>query len=60
MAITTSKTAALDSPLYAGRRRRNAIAKGLAWAATAFGATRPPGACQFIMHIMNYTNVLNN
>ena len=37
MAITTSKTAAMDSPLYAGRRRRNAIAKGLALAATIFG-----------------------
>jgi len=37
MASTTSKTAALDSPLYAGRRRRNAIAKGLALSATIFG-----------------------
>ena len=37
MAMMTSKTAALDSPLYAGRRRRNAIAKGLALAATIFG-----------------------
>ena len=37
MATTASKTAALDSPLYAGRRRRNAIAKGLAFAATIFG-----------------------
>lgn len=37
MATTTSKTAALDSPLYAGRRRRNGIAKGLAFAATIFG-----------------------
>ncbi len=37
MATTASKTAAIDSPLYAGRRRRNAIAKGLAFAATIFG-----------------------
>ena len=37
MATTASKTAAMDSPLYAGRRRRNAIAKGLAFAATIFG-----------------------
>ena len=37
MATTASKTAALDSPLYAGRRRRNAVAKGLAFAATIFG-----------------------
>jgi phosphate transport system permease protein len=29
--------ARIDNPLYAGRRRRNAIAKGLALAATAFG-----------------------
>ncbi len=32
MTIATAK-----SPLYAGRRRRNAIAKTLAWVATAFG-----------------------
>jgi phosphate transport system permease protein len=32
MTIATAK-----SPLYAGRRRRNAIAKTLAWIATAFG-----------------------
>jgi phosphate transport system permease protein len=37
MATIASKTAALDSPLYAGRRRRNSIAKGLAFAATIFG-----------------------
>ena len=37
MATMTSKTAALASPLYAGRRRRNAIAKGFAFAATIFG-----------------------
>ena len=37
MATTASKTAALASPLYAGRRRRNTIAKGLAFAATIFG-----------------------
>ena len=37
MATTASKTAALDSPLYAGRRRRNAIAKSMALAATIFG-----------------------
>jgi phosphate transport system permease protein len=41
MATTASpaagKSAAMNSPLYAGRRRRNTIAKGLAWAATAFG-----------------------
>ncbi len=37
MATTASRTSAMDSPLYASRRRRNAIAKGLAWAATAFG-----------------------
>jgi phosphate transport system permease protein len=35
MADTTIATA--RSPLYAGRRRRNAIAKTLAWIATAFG-----------------------
>jgi phosphate transport system permease protein len=35
MADTTLATA--RSPLYAGRRRRNAIAKTLAWIATAFG-----------------------
>ena len=35
MADTTIATA--QSPLYAGRRRRNAIAKTLAWIATAFG-----------------------
>ena len=29
--------ARIDNPLYAGRRRRNAIAKGLSLAATAFG-----------------------
>ena len=32
-----ASSAAMNSPLYAGRRRRNAIAKGLAYAATAFG-----------------------
>jgi phosphate transport system permease protein len=31
------KSHATDSPLYAGRRRRNVIAKGFAYAATAFG-----------------------
>lgn len=35
MADTTIATA--RSPLYAGRRRRNVIAKALAWIATAFG-----------------------
>lgn len=35
--MTDATVASSNSPLYAGRRRRNAIAKGLAWAATAFG-----------------------
>ena len=35
--MTDATIASASSPLYAGRRRRNAIAKGLAWAATAFG-----------------------
>lgn len=34
---TESLAATANSPLYAGRRRRNAIAKGLALAATIFG-----------------------
>ena len=33
----SSGVASANSPLYAGRRRRNAIAKGLALAATLFG-----------------------
>ncbi len=37
MTATATKSAALTNPLYAGRRRRNAIAKGLAFAATIFG-----------------------
>ncbi|MFO1085232.1 MAG: phosphate ABC transporter permease PstA [Reyranellaceae bacterium] len=35
--MTDAIIASANSPLYAGRRRRNAIAKSLAWAATAFG-----------------------
>ena len=31
------KSRAVASPLYAGRKRRNVLAKGFAWAATAFG-----------------------
>ena len=35
--MTDTTIATARSPLYAGRRRRNAIAKTLAWVATAFG-----------------------
>src|SRR5829696_9782850 len=35
--MTDMTVATAKSPLYAGRRRRNAIAKTLAWIATAFG-----------------------
>jgi phosphate transport system permease protein len=35
--MTDATIATAKSPLYAGRRRRNAIAKTLAWIATAFG-----------------------
>jgi phosphate transport system permease protein len=35
--MTDTTIATARSPLYAGRRRRNAIAKTLAWIATAFG-----------------------
>jgi phosphate transport system permease protein len=35
--MTDATIATAKSPLYAGRRRRNAIAKTLAWVATAFG-----------------------
>jgi phosphate transport system permease protein len=35
--MADSSIASANSPLYAGRRRRNAIAKGLALAATIFG-----------------------
>ena len=35
--MTDTTIATASSPLYAGRRRRNAIAKTLAWIATAFG-----------------------
>ena len=35
--MTDTTIATAQSPLYAGRRRRNAIAKTLAWIATAFG-----------------------
>jgi phosphate transport system permease protein len=35
--MTDAILASSNSPLYAGRRRRNVIAKGLAWAATLFG-----------------------
>ena len=35
--MTNATVAAASSPLYSGRRRRNAIAKTLAWIATAFG-----------------------
>ncbi|WP_395711182.1 phosphate ABC transporter permease PstA [Reyranella sp.] len=35
--MTDAAATASASPLYAGRRRRNAMAKGLAWAATLFG-----------------------
>ena len=37
MTDTAIATATAKSPLYSGRRRRNAIAKTLAWIATAFG-----------------------
>ena len=36
-AMTDMTTASARSPLYAGRRRRNVIAKTLAWIATGFG-----------------------
>jgi phosphate transport system permease protein len=35
--MTDTTIATARSPLYAGRRRRNAVAKTLAWIATAFG-----------------------
>ena len=35
--MTDATIATAKSPLYAGRRRRNAMAKTLAWVATAFG-----------------------
>lgn len=35
--MTNAPIAATNSPLYAGRRRRNTVAKGLAFAATVFG-----------------------
>ncbi len=35
--MTDTTIATVRSPLYAGRRRRNAVAKILAWIATAFG-----------------------
>jgi phosphate transport system permease protein len=35
--MTDTAIATAQSPLYSGRRRRNAIAKTLAWVATAFG-----------------------
>lgn len=35
--MNAASTSATNNPLYAGRRRRNVIAKGLAFAATAFG-----------------------
>ena len=35
--MTDATIATAQSPLYAGRRRRNVIAKTLAWIATAFG-----------------------
>jgi len=35
--MTDATIATAKSPLYSGRRRRNAIAKTLAWIATAFG-----------------------
>ncbi|HZX85358.1 MAG TPA: phosphate ABC transporter permease PstA [Reyranella sp.] len=35
--MTDTTIATAQSPLYAGRRRRNVIAKTLAWIATAFG-----------------------
>ncbi len=35
--MTNTTIATASSPLYSGRRRRNAIAKTLAWIATAFG-----------------------
>ena len=37
MTVMANTSLATTSPLYAGRRRRNAIAKTLAWIATAFG-----------------------
>ena len=37
MTVMANTSLATTSPLYSGRRRRNAIAKTLAWIATAFG-----------------------
>jgi phosphate transport system permease protein len=48
-----SSIASANSPLYAGRRRRNAIAKGLALAATIFGL----GWLVLILGILLYKGV---
>ncbi len=45
--------ATASSPLYAGRRRRNAIYKSLAWAATAFGV----GWLVLILGILLYKGI---
>jgi len=51
--MTDATIAPLRSPLYAGRRRRNAIAKTLAWIATGFGL----GWLVLILGILLYKGV---
>jgi phosphate transport system permease protein len=51
--MTDTTIATARSPLYAGRRRRNAVAKTLAWIATAFGL----GWLVLILGILLYQGV---